>query len=359
MKFRNAIFVVSNERLCPIYNIGEEFIVNDGTLTVPEAKGVCLILALEIVKIVSTEKSFERFSPQGVRKVKYDCGGCEGLINFEYKKEKEFSTLQMKLLAEAEQKRKTRHLDDFADLLRHLEIFKPLSDKNLRDLSALLQLKEFAAKQVILKEGEEGSNLYILLSGKVAVVDENEAVLLEILEGQVIGEMSLLSGEPVTKTVIAQDASRLAMLSNKDFRHVLKKYPELNVLFYRLLVERVAKSGEPGKEDVASGMSGELSYISAVDLFQLINASQKSGKIELWLDDGKAIVLFNEGELVGAKYRKFKGKNAVFALLGKNKGRFAYTSGLSEAASKLPVLGSFMALVMEGLQKIDEEDAGG
>ncbi len=357
MDFRNAIFVIISERACPIYNINEEFVVDDGTLTVPEAKGICLILVQEIIKITTTEKTFERFTHKGLKKQRYNCGGCKGLIHFEFKKEKEFSTLQMKLLAQAEQRRKTRHLDKFANLLRNLEIFKPLTNENLRDLSALLQLKEFAADEAILKKGEKGSCLFILMSGKVIIVDDDGEVLSEISEGQVLGEMSLLSGEPITKTVVAQANSKLALLSNKDFRHVLKKYPDLNVLFYRLLVERANKSSF-AKEDITSGMSGELSYISSVDLFQLINTSQKSGKIELTFENEKAVVLFNQGELVGAKYKNLKGKSAFFALLGKNQGRFSYASGLSKAAEKLSVLGSFMALVMEGLQKIDEEEAG-
>ncbi len=354
MKFRDAIFVISKEKICPVYNTGEEFVVENGLLSVPEAKGVCLILIQEILKIVSAGKSFERFSHQGIKKQKYTCGGCEGLIHFEFKREKGFSTLQMKLLAEAENRRKTRHLDEFAGLLRHLDIFKPLSDKNLRDLSALLQLKEYAPGDEILTMGEKGSNLFILLSGTVAVIDDDGEVLSEVTDGQVLGEMSLLSGEPVTKTVLAKDASRLAVLNNKDFRHVLKKYPELNVLFYRLLVERASK-GSAGKDEVGSGMSGELSYINAIDLFQLINSSQKSGRIDLSLNGEKAVILFNEGELVGAKYQSLKGKNAFFALLDKKEGRFSYTAGLSETASQFPILGSFMALLMEGLQKLDEE----
>jgi CRP/FNR family transcriptional regulator, cyclic AMP receptor protein len=37
------------------------------------------------------------------------------------------------------------------------------------------------------------------------------------------------------------------------------------------------------------------------------------------------------------------------------RGRFTYTKGLTAEEKQLPVLGGFMGLVMEGLQRIDEE----
>ena len=140
MEYRNAIFLVTEERSCPIYNVGEEFKVEQSVLTVPDGKAVCLKLVRELMAALGEKKSLERFSPAGLKKVKFECGGCTGLIRFEFKKEKDFATLQMKLLALAEQKARMRHLDRFYDTLRTLEIFEPLSDDSLRDLTGQLHL---------------------------------------------------------------------------------------------------------------------------------------------------------------------------------------------------------------------------
>ncbi|BCO07878.1 hypothetical protein GF1_02540 [Desulfolithobacter dissulfuricans] len=355
MDFRNAIFVVTEEQGCPIYNVGEELKVEDNGLRVPEAKPVCLILVQEIIKATAEKRAFEHFSPgQGVQRSKFDCGGCSGLIRFEYKKEKEFATLQMKLLAAAEQRQRMRHLEEFFDLLRCLDIFEPLNDDDLTDLAALLKLREFPPGKVILQEGEPGTHLYIVLSGKVVVVGKDNLVLSELGAGEIFGEMSLLSGEPVTTSVHSREHTKLATLSSKDFKHVLNKFPVLQVFFYRMLVDRAqANTMRAGK--IVSGMTGDLAEIAAVDLFQLINSSQKTGRVEMLLEDGEAVVLFNEGELVHARYRNQTGKEALFALLGKNRGRFSYTSGLAEEQKQLPVLGGFMGLIMEGMRRIDEQ----
>ncbi len=358
MEFRNAIFVVTEERSCPIYNVGEEFKVEDMGLTVPEAKPACLVLVREIMKAVAQERSFERFTQEGIRRSKFECGGCTGMIRFEYKKEKEFATLQMKLLAAAEQRARMRHIDRFYGLLRRLDIFEPLDDDNLRDLSGLLKLKEYGANKVILKQGEPGTHLFIILEGRVAIISGDGQTLSEMGEGEIFGEMSLLSGEPVTTSIHSRARTRVASLSSKDFKHVLNKYPVLQVFFYRMLVDR-AQANTLRAGTISSGMSGELAEINPVELLQLINSSQKTGRVELVLDDGKAEVLFHEGEVIDARYRDLQGKEALFALLGRTSGRFVYTSGIPEQARELPVIGGFMGLIMEGMRRIDEEEEVG
>jgi CRP-like cAMP-binding protein len=313
------------------------------------------MMVRELMKAVAEKKSMERFSPYGLKKVKFECGGCTGLIRFEFKKEKDFATLQMKLLAIAEQKARMRHLDKFYDVLRGLEIFEPLDEDSLRDLSGQLQLKEFAAQKIVLKKGEPGTSLYIVLEGRVAVIGDDGQTLSEMGVGEIFGEMSLLSGEPITTSIHSREKTRLATLSSKDFKHVLNRYPVLQVFFYRMLVER-AQANTMRAGTISSGMTGRLSEINPVELFQLINSSQKTGKVQLALDDGNATITFHEGELVDTRYRNLFGKEAFFALLAKGEGNFTYTSGLTAEEKELPVIGGFMGLIMEGMRRVDEQE---
>lgn len=355
MEYRNAIFIITEERSCPIYNVGEEFKVENDALTVPEAKPACMMMVRELMKAVADKQSMERFSPYGVKKVKFECGGCVGLIRFEFKKEKEFATLQMKLLAVAEQRARMRHMDKFFDVLRKLDIFEPLDEDSLRDLSAQLQLKEYNENKILLKKGDPGTNLYIVLEGRVAVIGDEGQTLSEMTSGEIFGEMSLLSGEPVTTSVHSREKTSLATLSSKDFKHVLNKYPVLQVFFYRMLVDR-SQANTMRAGTISSGMTGRLSEINTVELFQLINSSQKSGKVHLVLDDGSAVITFNEGELVRVHYKELTGKEAFFALLAKGEGTFTYASGLSPEEKGLPVIGGFMGLIMEGMRRVDEQE---
>jgi CRP-like cAMP-binding protein len=355
MEYRNAVFIVTEEHVCPLYNVGEEFVVQDSTLTVESDRPVCLLLVQELLQALSGSKSFVRqFTQTGMQRAKFECGGCSGLIRFEYKKEKAFSTLQMNLLKVAQQRAKMRHLEVFFDLLRGMELFEPLEDPDLRDLAAMLKLRRYGAHKVLIAEGDRGTHLYIVLSGKVAVVKDNNDVIAEMGAGEIFGEMSLLSGEPAYPSVHSRTEVQVATLNAKDFKHVLNKYPILQIFFYRILVNRAqVNSLRSGK--ISSGMSGELADINAVELFQLINSGGKTGTVEFVFFDGRATVLFNEGEIVQAEYAGNVGKEAVFLLLAKQKGTFTYTTGLSKEEKELEVLGGFMGLIMEGIHRIDEE----
>ncbi|MBE0585835.1 MAG: DUF4388 domain-containing protein [Desulfofustis sp.] len=347
------MFIVTEERSCPIYNVGEELKVEQFCLSVPSFKAGCLYLAQEIARIITSRDSLGGFQSMGGQKSRFTCGGCDGLISFEFKKERDFATVQMKLLNETEERRRRQHLDRFFGILRTLDIFEPLDDDALSDLTLLLELRTIPFGKMIIKKGDPGSSLYIVLQGQVAVIADDGSRIAEMGEGKIFGEMSLLSGEPASNSVHTLAVTQVAMLSAKNFRHVLKKYPVLQLFLFKLLVDR-AQAMTLRSGNITSGMTGELAEISAVDLFQLINSSRKTGTVVLVLEQGKASVFFKEGEIIHARFREARDKDAVCALLDATNGHFSYLKGIPRELDHLPPVAGFMAMIMEGLQKIDE-----
>jgi CRP/FNR family cyclic AMP-dependent transcriptional regulator len=355
-EFRDAIFIVTEERSCPIYNIGEEFKVENFSLTLPAFKPACLYLAQEIAKIISAGERYVKFSVRGGERMRFNCGGKEEVIYFEFKKERDFITRQMQLLNDTEERRQRQHLDKYFSVLRNIDIFEPLDDDALSDLTLLLEMRSIPVDKVVINKGDPGSNLYIILKGLVSVLADDGSKVAQMGTGEIFGEMSLLSGEPVISTIHTIAPTQVAMLSVKNFRFVLKKHPVLQVFLFKMLVQRAqALTLRSGK--ITSGMTGELAEISIVDLLQLINSSQKTGTINLILEQGKAMVFFKDGEIVHARFLKLRDKDAVFALMGIKSGHFAYVKGIPAELSRLPPLGGFMGMMMEGLQKIDEGQA--
>jgi CRP-like cAMP-binding protein len=356
MDYRNAVFVVTSEDSCPIYNAGEELQVQDGAVSVDYEKPVCMLLVQELTKAVSRKLGEQRFSQMAMQRTSFRCPGCTGSMRFEYKKEKGFSTLQMNLLRIADKKARKRHVEALFKHLRTMEVFELLEDHDLVDLISMLKLKQFDPNKVIIAEGTRGTHLYIILSGKVAIVKGDNETVAEIGRGEIFGEMSLLSGEPASSSVHSRTVVKFGTINGKDLKFILNRYPVLQIFFYRLLVNRaqmnMARSGK-----ISSGMSGELIYISPAELFQLINSGGKSGKVDLIFPDGHAVVIFNDGEIVYASFGELEGKPALFAMLGKKKGSFNYNTQLAPKYAQLPVLGGFMGLLMEGLQYLDEQQA--
>ena len=356
-KLRDSIFIITEERSCPIYNAGEEFKVENFNLTVPAFKPDCLCLAQAITEVMLSMEKYSGFAKIGRQKTRFDCGGCEGLIFFEFKKERDFATLQMKLLNETEERRRRQHLEKFFKVLRNLDLFEALEDDALSDLTLLLEFTTIPIDKVVLKKGDPGSNMYIVLTGQVEVMADDGSRLATMGDGEIFGEMSLLSGEPVTNSIYTVSETQVAKLSVKNFKHVLKKYPVLQIFLFKLLVVR-AQTMTLRSGNITSGMSGELAEISIVDLLQLINSSQKTGRLDLALELGRAMVFFKEGEIIHARLLDLRNKDAVYALVKVKSGHFAYTKGIPGELDKLPSIGGFMGLLMEGLQQIDETRAG-
>lgn len=352
-KLRDAIFVIVNEESCPLYSVGEEIKVESYGLSMSNYKPGCLYLARKVASVVASKETFAGISRVTTQKTRYDCGGCEGLIHFEYKKDKDFATLQMKLLEEAEEKRRKKHLERYFGVLRKIQLFDPLENDALADFTVLLEFKTIPFGKMVVKKGSPGTNFYIILEGLVEVRADDGSKLVDLGEGEMFGEMSLLSAEPFPHSIVSLKNTQLAILSVKNFKEILKKYPVLQMFLFKLLVDRAQaitlKSG-----NIASGMTGELAEISPVDLFQLINAARKTGTIDITPPKGRAMVFFREGEIVYAGYRKLRKKEAVYAILGMNKGHFSYTKGIPDVLEKAKPLGDFMRMMMEGVQSIDE-----
>ncbi len=353
-QFRNGIFIITEEIKCPLYNSGEEFIIDGGILALPTARPTCLTLAQDLAKIVSPDTLFEQYHAGSDSKVKFECSGCSGIIRFEFKKKKGYATLQMKLLAASERKAKVKEMSAFASLLRDVEIFEPLSDDDLIDLAVLLDLKEYPWQFPITQKGDPDGRFCVIISGKAEVIDEHGIALATLNQGDVFGEMSLLSGDRVTSTVVAAEPCQIAEMSQKNFKHVLDRFPVLHIFFYKLMVSRINEVNRQRAEELSSGMVGQLSDIGPVELCQLINSSQKTGKLQIDYNDRRIIAIFNEGELVALEDGGYSGKAAFFRMLTLEKGRFKFTQGLSRAEKKLDVIGGFMAMLLEGMKKIDD-----
>ena len=352
-KYRDAVFLITEERSCPVYNAGEELKVQNFNLLIPSYKPSCLHLAQKIANIVTVKHNIGGLPQSCGQKSQFDCGGCEGMIHFEYKKEKDFATLQMKMLQEAKDRRRRKLIEQHFGELRRLDIFKPLDDHSLIDLTLLLEFNTIPKDKRVVKKGVPGNDLYFILKGMLTVTNDYGAKVAEIKAGEIFGEMSLLSGEPVSNSIHTAEDTEVAMLSVKNFRNVLKSYQILQLFLLKMLVDR-AQTIALRSGNITSGMTGKLADITTADLLHMINAARKTGAVHLSLKEGKAVIFFREGEIVFARFQKHRQKEALYTLLGEKNGHFSYTRGIPKDLEKSPPIGEFMILMMEGMQRFNE-----
>ncbi|MGI9571071.1 MAG: cyclic nucleotide-binding domain-containing protein, partial [Desulfobulbia bacterium] len=314
IKMSNAVFIITNEKSCPYYELGEELTVESGTLSISSLKPACLHLAEEVKTVVTSPDNVSRFSSPGsqhlginTQQSHFDCGGCSGLIQYMFKQDKAYSTLQMKLLMESEEVRKRQHLARYYDLVRPLKIFNSLENDDLKSLINFLEFKTVLPQKVLLEKDSPGTHLYIIISGETDVVEDSGQRSSKMRSGEIFGEVSLLSGAPHSNSIHTVTVTQVALLSIKNFRQILKKHPSLQIFLFKLLINRVQEMALRSG-NISSGMSGNLEEIAAVDLMQLINSSQKTGYIEILSAEGIAQVYFSEGEIVHAHHNQLEGK---------------------------------------------------
>ncbi|WP_028580246.1 DUF4388 domain-containing protein [Desulfogranum japonicum] len=353
---RNAVFIVTQERSCPIYSVGEELKVTNHILRGSSSKPGCLILSQKLVEILTSQVRLSGLPALSENKSRFDCGGCDGLIQFEYKRDKAYATVQMKLLDDAEKLRRKQLLAKYFGVLRSLSLFESLDDDALADLISLLEFKTIPINKAIVKKGDPATYIYVILKGVLGLIAEDGSKIGELGAGELLGDMNLVSGELFSESVHTLSATKVAMLSEKNFKNAIVRYPVIQLFLFKMLVKR-AQTLNLRSGNIASGMTGELGEISIVDLLQLMHTAQKTGTVELLLHQGQALVFFNYGEIVHVRFNTLRDKDALFSLLGSNQGHFSYSKGIPDEIREHPPLGDFIGTLMEGLQRLDEEEA--
>lgn len=358
MSFSEAVFKVVDVLGCPFYKKGDEFKISGNALLLEHSKGSkfvsttiiglpskrreCRTLIGELTKILVEYERVDRI-PDSV----ISCGTCDGEIRLEHKKGATIALVE-------DIKQHSSDVTTIASLLSNFSIFRTLDSRSLKDFVTLLRLRKYALDDLIITKGEPGKHLFIILSGLVDVVDEDGISITRLRNGDVFGEMSLISGDPVGATIRVMEPTTVLFIKGQDFLKVLNRFPSLQMYFARLLSRRLAQSNVLISKEFSSGMTGTLTQMPPVELFQTLNYNQKTGVLKLDLSNGPAILMFRNGAIVHAEYGQLKGKSAFFAMLSEKAGRFQFAPGLSEKELNLPELGMFMELLIEGLRKIDE-----
>jgi small-conductance mechanosensitive channel/CRP-like cAMP-binding protein len=121
-------------------------------------------------------------------------------------------------------------------------IFSILSEPALGQLAASAREQRFANGEAIIRQGDRGDCLYLIEDGEVAVLaregTSKEVEVSRMATGEVFGEMSLLTGEPRSATVMATSECRLLLVDKPAFEPILRQHPELAERLSQILIER-------------------------------------------------------------------------------------------------------------------------
>ncbi|MBE0427538.1 MAG: Crp/Fnr family transcriptional regulator [Nitrospirae bacterium] len=163
-------------------------------------------------------------------------------------------------------------MEKFAtDHFKKIELFHSLTDEELRQISDRIVIKRFDRNEIILYEEDTAEYMYIILEGKVKVIqttEDGKEIFLSIHQSdEFFGEMSLIDGRTSPATVIATENSTIAIISKKDFYSSINAHSKLLHNLLLILCSRLRESWEK------------------IQLLNLKNASQRIKILLIMLSD--------------------------------------------------------------------------
>ncbi|HEX3086368.1 MAG TPA: mechanosensitive ion channel family protein, partial [Pyrinomonadaceae bacterium] len=154
---------------------------------------------------------------------------------------------------ERAQRKLTTEIENRVHALKHVELFNPLTDEELRELAPNLRAAPFVHGEVMTKQGAEAHWLYIITKGDAEVRFSLDGKLSEHLAtlhpGDFFGERGMMTGERRSADVIALTDVECYRVDKESFNDILRKRPELAEDISQVLARRRVEL-EAAREDL-------------------------------------------------------------------------------------------------------------
>jgi HEAT repeat protein len=128
--------------------------------------------------------------------------------------------------------------------LRRVPLFERLDPEDLQRVAAVADERSFAAGVVIVREGEVGDELFVLLDGTVRVErlepDGSIRLLRTYGPGDHFGELAVLLQRPRVASVVAVDAVRTLVIGGDGLTAILRERPDAAMAMLATLAERIS-----------------------------------------------------------------------------------------------------------------------
>ena len=127
-----------------------------------------------------------------------------------------------------------------ADLLRAVPLFQGLPDAAITAIADLARQTEFAAGSVLVRQGDLGETLIVIVAGR-ATVEQDGHVIRELGSGDFLGEISLIDGGPRTATVTATEPIDSLVIGREGFDKLMDKHPAVRLGLVMALSDRLRR----------------------------------------------------------------------------------------------------------------------
>lgn len=127
---------------------------------------------------------------------------------------------------------------ELISLIRSVELFSGLSDDEIKQLAAICKERQYRQGEIIAQQGDTGDELFIITRGyaeiRVAERAKESKVIINLGEGQLVGEMALVDFGPRSATVLAgNDPTVVQVIQRDDFEKLCQQNTNIGYIIMR------------------------------------------------------------------------------------------------------------------------------
>jgi CRP-like cAMP-binding protein len=164
-----------------------------------------------------------------------------------------------------------------SEYLMYVPIFADLDDVTIQKIASVGFSKKYAKDEIIFREDDPGSAMFVILTGKVKVVrtsnDGREVILTILSQYDFFGEMALLDGLSRSASVISTEESELFIIQREEFLNLLKQHPEISINLMQELTQRLRAADLKIKSLSLKDAEGKVATV-------LLQLAEEIGKIK-------------------------------------------------------------------------------
>lgn len=175
------------------------------------------------------------------------------------------------------------------ETLANMPFFRYLEPRELLRVQALARPRTFADGETVIREGEPGESIFVVLKGR-ARVRKGDTEIATLGAGEHFGEMALVDSTPRSATVISDGPCRMLEISRGDFFKILREEKDIGIkllwnfvnVLTRRLRETSAALGEAREalqaEDLTDALFAEDEHVASLPLAPRAPSIPASGR---------------------------------------------------------------------------------
>lgn len=173
-------------------------------------------------------------------------------------------------------------------IVKQSALFKPLNKREMSVIAPFLKEVKFNANEVILKQGDIGNGLYIVVDGEISVSMKLPGTASKQIDDlkacDFFGEISLIEKSLTTASIIALSDSNCMLLTQEDFYALYIVYPQiiLKILqtVVKVIIKRISSNNKIIATDKHNIVSRPVSRLNIQEQGQVTESFLKTNEMD-------------------------------------------------------------------------------